>query len=239
MIFFDAHVHIYPEFDPDVLFSSFEAHARRLAPAGSGLVMAVALREFQPDLGAALGSAPQPREWTISPPSAPDGCWTASRGDCAIGIFPARQVVAGERVELLGYFGEAPVPDGLPLEESACRLAGAGFASAIAWGKGKWLFRRAKIVGRLLRSDSFRAIVPFVGDSALRPLFWHEPLFGVARRRGYRFLCGSDPLPGAGNERNAGRLATLIDAEPVSSAGAMRALLAEAPLSTAGSRAFL
>lgn len=236
MIFLDAHVHVYPEFDLDLLFSSFAAHARRAAPAGSELAMAVALREFQADLGSVLGAAAPAREWLVSPPSSPGECWTASRGGDAICIFPARQVAARERVELLGYFGEEPVPDGLPLEESARRLAGAGFLSALAWGRGKWLFGRAGIVRRLLGDDGFRECAPFVGDSALRPLFWREPLFGVARRRGFRFLCGSDPLPRAGAERGAGRFATLVDAPATRSVADMRSLLLAAPLAAAGSR---
>lgn len=231
MIFFDSHLHVYPEYDLDTLFSAVADRARKLAPDASGIAVAVLLRSFQPNLASVFGSAMTPRKWRLSPPETPRECWTAScAGGPEITIFPARQVAARERIELLAYFGEEPFPDGLTLAESARGLASLGYLPCLAWGRGKWLFGRAGIVRGLLRDPSFKATVPFVGDSALRPWFWPEPLFGEARRHGFRVICGSDPLPGKGGERAAGRYATLIDSPPVFSKAAMSGLLKTAPV---------
>lgn len=229
MIFLDAHIHVYPEYDMDVLFSSLFSRARRLAPHADAVVAAVMLREFQPGLGKALESARAPRDWRIAAPAREGNPWRAIRGGDEILLFPARQVATSERIELLGYFGEAPVPDGMPITETASLLQERGYSGALAWGRGKWLFGRARLVKDLLRDTSFRKAVPFVCDSALRPPFWPEPLFRTARANGFAFLYGSDPLPGAGNERNAGRYSTLADASAAQP-------LAARSFSAAGSR---
>lgn len=209
MVFFDAHLHVYPEYGMDALLSSLADRALRHSPRPEAIEAAVMLRSFQPSLAAALEAAGVPVEWRVTQPTAPGGPWTATRAadGAVVSLRPARQVATLERLELLGYYGEAPVPDGLPLKETARRLAGAGYVVALAWGRGKWLFRRAAIVRDFLNDPEMRRIAPFVCDSALRPWFWPEPLFALARRRGIRIISGSDPLPGVGNERNAGRRA--------------------------------
>ena len=219
MIFFDAHAHVYPEYGMDLFFSSLLAEANRRAPDASCIAAAVMLRSFQHSLADVFASAGKCEEWSLDPPVATGAPWTASKRDGAqILLFPARQVAAAERLELLGYFGEALVPDGLPLKETARRLADSGFSVALAWGRGKWLFKRAKIVADFLRDPAMSAFAPFVCDCALRPWFWPEPLFTLARKRGFRIISGSDPLPGKGNERNAGHKAMLLDAPPACSA---------------------
>lgn len=217
MTFFDAHIHVYPEYGMDVLLSSLANRALRHSPRPDTIEAAVMLRSFQPSLAAALESARAPSAWQLAPPAAHGAPWTASRAadGITVSLRPARQVATLERLELLGYFGEAPVPDGLPIKETARRLADAGYTVALAWGRGKWLFRRAAIVRDFLEDPEMRRIAPFVCDSALRPWFWPEPLFAIARRHGFRLLSGSDPLPGAGNERYAGRRAMVTSSPPL------------------------
>ena len=238
MIFLDAHVHIYPEYDLDALFTAFAGRARRCAPPGAGWAMAVLLRSFQSDLASLLAFSPGSR-WRIETRGGGDETAVVTDGDARIALFPARQVAARERVELLGFFGEAPVPDGLPLAETAERLRAAGYLPVIAWGRGKWLFKRGRIVSGLMADEARRDPRPLVGDSALRPPFWPEPLFVRAARLGLRLTYGSDPLPGAAHARRAGQYATLVDAEPTTSCAALLRALREAPLRPCGRRAFL
>ena len=225
-IFFDAHVHVYPDFDLDVLLSTFAANADRLAPGADALAMAVMLRSFQPDLRSALGACGAPGAWRLE--EAPGSSFTATDGTRRIHLLPARQVAAGERIEALGLFGDALVPDGLPLEETISRLRGAGFRPVLAWGLGKWLFKRARVVDAALDGAARSGGDLLVGDSALRPTFWSKPRpFADAEARGMRVIYGSDPLPRKGDERSAGRYATLIDApfDPLSPAASILAAL--------------
>ena len=238
MIFFDAHVHIYPEYDLDALLTAFAGRARSVAPAGSGLAMAVLLRSFQRDL-ASLLALPAGSRWRVEEQGGGDTAAVVTDGDVRIALFPARQVAARERVELLGFFGDAPVPDGLPLAETADRLRAAGYLPVIAWGRGKWLFKRGRLVAGLMADETRREPRPLVGDSALRPPFWPEPLFRLAGRLGLRLTYGSDPLPGAGNARRAGMYATLVDAAPTPSCAALLRALREAPMRPCGHRALI
>ena len=211
MTFLDSHVHLYGEFDLDVLFSCFMASARRAAPGADAYAMAVMLRSFQPSLGDALHASPV-RDWKLEESAA--GTFTASRGDDRITILPARQVAAAERIEALGLFGEAMVPDGLPLSETITRLREASFTPVLAWGLGKWLFSRSRMVNSVLNDAIASGDSLLIGDSALRPVFWLEPCqYRVARAHGIRVLHGSDPLPRPGQERRAGSYGSVIEAD--------------------------
>ena len=211
MIFFDAHVHIYPAYSLDALLSAFAGHAERLAPGAENLAMAVMLREFQPTLASVLTPASETSRWRLEPSA--EGTFAATDGTRRIFLLPARQVAAKERIEALGLFGESLVPDGLPLAETIAKLRSAGFQPVLAWGLGKWLFKRAPLVDAAI-SDAVRARKPLlIGDSALRPTFWPTPRpYRRAKAQGLRVIYGSDPLPRAGDEHCAGRYATLLDA---------------------------
>ena len=213
MIFFDAHVHVYPEFKLDVLLSAFALHADIFAGDANALAMAVMLRGFQPSLESALSPfrGRDLRGWKLE--KGAEGAFVATDGVRRIFLLPARQVAAKERIEALGLFGEAEVPDGLPLQETIARLRDAGVQPVLAWGLGKWLFKRAPIVADALETAA-RAGTPLpVGDSALRPAFWPTPrLYGKAAALGGRILYGSDPLPRSGDEYSAGCYATVVDA---------------------------
>ena len=238
-IFFDAHVHVYPEFDIDVLLSTFAANAERLAPGADALAMAVMLRSFQPGLRAALGACGAPGVWRLE--EAPGGSFIATDGTRRIYLLPARQVAARERIEALGLFGDAMIPDGLPLEETFSRLREAGFRPVLAWGLGKWLFKRARVVKTALDGAAQSGGDLLVGDSALRPAFWSKPRpFTDAEARGMRVIYGSDPLPRKGDDHSAGRYATLIEApfDPLSPAASILAALGDrsAAVSAVGRR---
>lgn len=224
MLFFDSHVHIYPEFDPDTLFESFWANSMRLAKDGDCRVMAVMLREFQTSLAAVLAPF-SPLKWKIS--QGPDVSFIAESDGRKIILLPARQIAAREKIEALGLFGDAPVPDGLPLAETFSRLSASGYTPVLAWGLGKWLFKRAAFVdGAISRASSSRDLM--ICDSALRPSFWGTPRpMRAAARKGLRVIYGSDPLPRKGDEVNAGRYAMLVDAEidPASPAKSLLAAL--------------
>lgn len=235
MIFLDAHVHSYEEYNSDVLFDSFIKNAMRYAPKDAGLGMVILLRSFQSSLAFLLGSLKLER-WHIEEPKNKEETFVATDGTYRIAIFPARQVAALERIELLGFFGDSFVEDGLSLQETAAVLRSQGYTPVIAWGKGKWLFKRARLVKALMEAQAAQSPLPLIGDSALRPIFWCEPLYKLAKSLGLKFTYGSDPLPGAGNERNAGRYATLIDAPMTYSPKEMLNLLSSKPTRSCGRR---
>ena len=212
MIFFDAHVHLYPEYDLDRLFGTFLSRAGRLAPQGAQLAMAVMLRGFQPSLVSLFEGRTQGR-WRVKGPAGPSSL-VVTDGEREIFLIAARQVAAAERVEALGFFGETPVPDGLPYPETVAGLRSAGYLPVLAWGLGKWLGKRAKVVSDALAAADAESSPLLIGDCALRPSFWPTPApFRAARAKGLRIVYGSDPLPRPGDDETAGLYATLVEAE--------------------------
>ena len=152
MIFFDSHVHFYPEYDYDVVFGAFCSHAERFAPEAKTLALAVMLREFQPSLESVFEGRLNGKWRAKSTPR--NGAMVVTDGTRDILVIAARQVAAKERVEALGGFGETPVPDGVPLAETIGRLRANSYVPVLAWGLGKWLLKRAPLVEATLASAS-------------------------------------------------------------------------------------
>ncbi len=213
MIFLDAHLHLYPAYNRDQLLDALAARAQHLTPRASATVGFLMLREGQGSLGRLIAATTRPhQQWRRVREPAPGTC-VMSDGAREILLVAARQVAARERVELLGLFSEADVPDGLPLAETALRLRAAGALPALAWGLGKWLLGRARTVRELIDAAADPGSL-LIGDSALRPTFWGEPrLMRLARGKGLRVLHGSDPLPRPGEESGAGQYASLVETD--------------------------
>ena len=210
MIFFDSHIHFYPFYDLDMLFSSFVERADAAGGERKDLAMAVLLRSFQTSLESAAQGCRMER-WSVD--FGHQGFAVATDGLSRIFLLPGRQVAARERVEALGYFGDAAIPDGMSLGDTLQALRDASLEPLVAWGLGKWLFGRGRIVDAAINEALRTGASIGAGDSAMRPVFWPYP--SQYRRlvsADKPVLCGSDPLPKRGEEKNAGRYAMMVDA---------------------------
>lgn len=157
-----------------------------------------------------------------------------NRGGQSVWVIAGRQIVARERVEILSLACAEKVPDGLPAKEVIRRVRAAGGVPVLAWAPGKWMFKRAELVRRLLDEFGPEDLLP--GDSSLRPIGWPEPRVMKMRKT----VAGSDPLPFSGEEAQAGRYGIRLSADfnesqPVSS---LRAALLnpQIPIELVGSR---
>lgn len=157
-----------------------------------------------------------------------------NRDDQPMWVFAGRQIVARERVEILALACTEKIPDGLPAGDVVHRVRGAGGVPVLAWAPGKWMFKRAEVVRRLL--DEFGQEELLLGDSSLRFIGWPGP--GPMKK--WRTLAGSDPLPFAGEEEQAGCYGIRMqfdfdESRPVSS---LRAALlnTQIPIERVGSR---
>jgi hypothetical protein len=228
----DGHLHIYPFYNLPTLL---EHLAVNLA-AHAGDAVRVALLAERHDCHA-LHDMPRQatllsnRGWSIS--AEPCGACLLSRdGDAPLYIIAGRQVVTAERLEVLALTTDTDIPDGLTAGESIERVKNVGALPVLAWAPGKWFGKRGKIVRQLIDAAAPGELL--IGDTSLRPTCWAEPLLmRRARRKGLRVLCGSDPLPFAGEERLAGTYATVLDAEfdPTCPVESMRAALRDASVS--------
>jgi hypothetical protein len=127
-------------------------------------------------------------------------------------ILRGRQIVTRENLEVLAIASSLILEDGLPIETVIETVIGRHDLAVLAWGFGKWLFQRAKIIGRML--DMFRSPYLLVGDNSGRPVFWPTPrLFQQARAMNIPVISGSDPLPFKGEVNKPGSFGFTIEGE--------------------------
>jgi hypothetical protein len=240
MIVADTHLHLYPHYD---FARAIQGCVDRLSALAPGATCAGFLAERSDcRVYRALkegGGGPSSEEIDVS--LADDGVCLVLRSfnRPALYLFPGRQIVTEERLELLCLTSDADIPDGLPAEIAVNRIREVGGVPVLTWAVGKWLFGRAHVVRALLEQFGPSELV--LGDSAMRPVFWPTPgPMRTGRQRGYRLLAGTDPLPADGEERVMGRYASVLelDFDPVHACTSLRsALLDDAiALRTVGAR---
>lgn len=219
--FVDGHVHIYP----DVGLSAVFAALRRNGALGSG-------RDRQPVPRTAVLILADPRGvggferlhrdaaavstvgWAIDDESPRDVRFRHEDGGAVV-FVRGRQLVTHEGLEVLAAGIDRDDIDGRSLAATLDAIRAAGGWSTIAWGVGKWLGRRGRLVAEAVRSEAGSGDV-VLGDNGGRPWFWSRvPQFDVARECGMHVLPGSDPLPVPGDESRIGSYGFEIDVPPI------------------------
>jgi hypothetical protein len=231
----DTHLHLYPCHDAERLLRALAGNLARLAPGAAtaaALVDGAGCHGFD-SLVARVGAG-WPGVQVVK--GTEDGCLEVRIAGAAepLYLFAGRQVITSERLEVLALGTRAEFADGLPAGVTLARVAAAGAVPVLAWAPGKWFGARGETVRALVANQDAATLL--VGDTSLRPIGWPTPgLMRTAMRAGIARVCGSDPLPVRGEERQAGRYATLCPgrldrAAPVQS---LRALLTALPDVTA------
>lgn len=234
----DSHVHIYPHYDAAMALGAFAARIRDVG-ADCGVMM-LAERE----------GVDQFARWSEG--SVPPGYAVATSDATALVlrkpdqpdtvVVSGRQIACAERVEILALATRATFQDGTPAHQAVAESLAAGALPALAWGVGKWLFKRAAVVAALL--DAFPGADLALADPSLRPVFWPTPRpMAEAAASGRRVLSGSDPLPPKGEAMRIGQYADLAETASLDLAAPLTPqianLLKDAPLRPVGRRAGL
>lgn len=208
--FVDGHVHVYPWTSVERLLDA----AGRNLPGTAGAarnadVLLVAdpegVRGFERLLaagadGRVFGSSGR---WSLA---GADGQSVSFRrnGGRSLTAIRGQQLITREGLELLGMGCSRTLPSGLPLSSLVDRVRAAGGWSIIAWGVGKWLGRRGRLVTDMIVAEGGRPDI-MLGDNGGRPWCWSRvPQFAAAAERGMRILAGTDPLPLKGDEERVG-----------------------------------
>jgi hypothetical protein len=142
-------------------------------------------------------------------------------------LVAGRQIVTAERLEVLALTVDIELPDGKPVVEVLRAVREAGGLPVLSWAPGKWWFDRGRVVRRLLEEGKPEDFL--LGDTTLRPVIYPEPLLmRFARKKGFRILAGSDPLPFAGQEKLAGTYGVSFegDFDPAHPVKSIRKILA-------------
>lgn len=203
----DIHVHFYPCYDRDFFFESLltnmEAHKA----------------DFRCIFMAETGSFQYYKEWVKdglamlkvdARETSDHSCLKIVGYGTDLFLFPARQIVTEEGVEIIGLFARDVIEDGLSILEVIKRLKNQNKIPVILWAPGKWIGKR-KLQMKLMNKINQDNV--FFGESSLKPRLFPSPVLMRAKRRKFVILYGSDPLPVKGEERYAGSFVSMFNAE--------------------------
>lgn len=207
----DTHVHLYPFYDLRAQLDAAFINLRRAAPAANVFALCLTERSGQAAYAALRDGNLAADTWTITATADPDAVLAQST-DALLYILAGRQIVTGERLEVLALGRDLRVEDGLSLDETLVRVTAGDAVAVLPWGLGKWLGRRGRLIGNVLDRRPPNTVV--FADTCLRPAWFPTPPFlRKARSRGFSILYGTDPLPRPHEEHITGQWATLWEAD--------------------------
>lgn len=211
LIAVDGHLHWYPHYQIDVAFGSLVRNLGTLPREMQNdpqnlfkmafLVEPAGCRFFEQLLEGSIDCSPL----NVSIVPASDGLSLTfiQQGISRLCLIAGKQIVAREKIEVLGITVGQTIPDNLPARDVIDRIVEVGGIPVLPWAPGKWFFNRGKLVKELIDNSSSRQLV--ISDTSLRPTLWPMPrLMRHARKNGLIIIAGSDPLPIPGEETQMG-----------------------------------
>lgn len=186
----DTHVHIYPEYNLELLYNAALENFARYSSHSQFNVICLTDRNGQNsfDLLQKSGLAITKIDRLLLKAGKPDLK--------SIYFFLGKQIVTKEKIEILGLGMEETIPDGLSAEEVIDKILLAQGLPVLPWGLGKWFFSRGKTVTKLLEKYPQLSL----GDISQR-IFYSHILNKFCERN---LIFGTDPLPGKGPEVRVG-----------------------------------
>ncbi len=213
-ILIDGHIHIHPAVDLnrllDAAWKNFTKNQQLLFPDSIHCSFVLLLAEGKENnvfstlyKNTTVESKINPRGWNFVSTGETNSI-LAVQNEKQLLLIAGRQLISSEKLELLSLFCPKIFPDNkYSLNELAKLVTNAGGIPLLAWGVGKWLGQRGRIIQEFLKNPPVPVF--FVGDNGNRPLFWRYPkLLVQAEEQGVPSLSGSDPLPIADHDLRAG-----------------------------------
>jgi hypothetical protein len=202
MVLVDAHVHIYDCFDLPKFFDAALSNFRdKFGPQGEAdeftgvLLLTEGSHErwFQ-RLSALCDEETGLGNWVLSRTDEENSLWARRNSAEALLVVAGRQIVTAEDLEVLALITNHHFEDGHSLDCSLDQVTKSGAIPVIAWGFGKWIGRRGKIVETQVRNADEGDF--FLGENGGCARCIPRPRhFRTAKEKGIRTLPGSDPLP--------------------------------------------
>lgn len=223
----DTHVHIYPCYDIKQALHALRTNLSLLD--GQAVCMAFLAEradcnfflEFEKNVAGLLAPETEIRRLNSA-------LYLREAGYPDLYLFPGRQIITKERIEILSLTIDQQIGDGLPARKVVDRIKQNKGVPVLSWAPGKWFFKRKKVVQYLLDANQPGSLL--IGDTTLRPTCWPQPLLmRRAVRKGFTIISGSDPLPFAGEEDVMGRYGIILDTDfdPDNPVGSIRSILTQ------------
>ncbi|MEN8222895.1 MAG: hypothetical protein ABFR36_06510 [Acidobacteriota bacterium] len=210
-ILIDGHVHLYENFNPDSFFDSILSNFKKFSKMDehdfSESIKMIFLTEAKENdffTRIAENSIPLKNIDIHAEKTNEDGSiLLMQNGSELFYIIKGRQIITKENIEILSVGPGTKIPDGLPASEVLDRLKEREEIAIMAWGVGKWLFKRGKVVKQILDTLEYPLLI--IGDNSARPPIWLKPLiYRKGEKLGIPVVSGSDPLPLKGEDSKAG-----------------------------------
>ncbi len=207
----DAHVHLYPGFSLDKVVYRAWCNFSSLHTNPTSVKFLLLTERSDCTAFAQIKKQKSIAGFTVQD-IAPEAIRLHDSKQRVLYIMAGRQIVTAESLEVCCLVSTFNLPDRqFSTVETIRRVNQAGGVAALNWAPGKWLFKRGKLVARLL--DEFTPEQLLIGDTSMRPDFWTTPrLMKQAMRKSFRIVAGSDPLPFKGEEENIGRYVCSLEA---------------------------
>lgn len=211
-ILFDAHVHLYPQFDLAEAFTCARGNFAALSRETAGPQLLLLTERSDCQFFEDLDMDRLPAGYSLYRLAEEPAVTIISPANEALFLIAGRQIVSRESLEVCALACTLHLPDRqYAAAEIVDRVHQAGGVPALNWAPGKWLFSREKVVVALLQR--FQPDALLIGDTTMRPTLWSTPrLMRSARQSGFHVLAGSDPLPFSGEEKQIGRYACRMQA---------------------------
>ncbi len=199
----DTHVHIYPEYDPSLVFNAFRDNVIR-SKSSCGVMMLTERSGTNMFETWTLGkNLPPGTDVVVSDETS---ILLKNKGAPDVVVVSGRQIECRERVEILALGTTHIFENGIPVSEAVREALCVNCLPVLAWGLGKWMFKRSRIVRKIL--DEFSPDQIVIGDTSLRPSFLPAPaIMKKAAAAKYKIVAGSDPLPGSDEAMRVGQYA--------------------------------
>ena len=220
-VFADTHLHLYPCFDLDQAFTGLldrlQLESSKDKNNASAIYAAFLAERADCNFYERLvknydqpkQSKPLLSQFTVVTANEQSLLLQEKSSERRLTLFPGRQIISKEKIEVLGLCTSASFPENLPAAELVEQVQAKGGVPVLPWSPGKWFFKRGQIIDDLLHRFTGQDLL--IGDVSLRPMGWPLPLLmRKARRLGYTIISGSDPLPFAGEEQLFGRYGSKI-----------------------------
>lgn len=223
----DTHVHIYPNYDTKLALHTLRTNLSKIDNQAICIAFLAEradctfFSDFKKNIAETLGSTSEVRYLK-------NALHLREDGYPDLYIFPGRQIITSERIEILSLTLDLLIPDGLAAQEVVSRIRQKEGVPVLSWAPGKWFFRRKKVVRDLIDSSQPGSLL--IGDTTLRPTCWAQPLLmRRAYRKGLAIISGSDPLPFTGEEQIMGQYGISIDCsfDPDDAATSIRKILTQ------------
>lgn len=207
LISLDAHLHIYPQFDPektlDMAFQNLQRHSALESAEMALWEPLVCLTEgsgfnfFQ-----ALANNDFKSKFTVQSLRECNAVRVLLSDKKHLTVIAGRQIKTFEGIEIHLIGDPSSIPDGEPLFGLTETLVAKGHLVVLPWGVGKWLFSKGDLVKDLY--NTFPTLI--LSDNSSR--IFSCSMIEKARTE-HRLLAGTDPLPFTGEEDIVGSYATL------------------------------